>query len=195
MDTMHFCEPYGYLVENGRPMSDERIARNCGVSTHEYIALLAELDAAGIPKRTADHIIYSKRMVEDEKKRCEWRNRQEEHRLCHANVTPMSRGSPSSSASASANQNINPASQKTLRVYPRQLNDQKAKAEAQVGTGPGGVMYTKYDRLIDDIRSGKAKHLPENVMRAKNIVKNETGFKLSERDMVSKWLASEVKSA
>lgn len=91
LDTMHFCEPYGYLAENGRPMTDERIARNCGVTLPEYTTLLAELDAAGVPKRTPSQIIFCKRMVEDEKKRQEWRNRQSRHRDKDRDVTQVSR--------------------------------------------------------------------------------------------------------
>jgi len=80
LHVMHGCEPYGYLVENGRPMTDERIARKCGTTPQEYSALLAELDAAGIPRRTNSGIIFSKRLVEDQKRRKEWRQRQQKHR-------------------------------------------------------------------------------------------------------------------
>lgn len=92
MNVMHGCEPYGYLVENGRPITDERIARKCGTTLQEYSALLAELDAAGIPRRTRTGIIYSKRMVEDQKKREEWRERQQKHRQ---KVTPDGAQNPS----------------------------------------------------------------------------------------------------
>lgn len=93
MNVMHGCEPYGYLCENGRPMTDERIARRCGTTLPEYIALLAELDAAGIPRRTKSGIIFSKRMVGDEKQRKEWRNRQKKHRDADCDVTQVSRSS------------------------------------------------------------------------------------------------------
>jgi hypothetical protein len=98
MNVMHFSERYGYLVINGKPMPDEQVARRCGTSLQEYLALLGELDAAGIPRRTPDGCIYSKRMVEDSKRRKEWRKRQQRHRdsssvtsrTCHSDVTPIS---------------------------------------------------------------------------------------------------------
>lgn len=93
MNVMHGCEPYGYLCENGRPMTDERIARRCGTTLPEYSALLAELDAAGIPRRTKSGIIFSKRMVEDEKQRKEWNKRQKKHRVAGRDVTQVSRES------------------------------------------------------------------------------------------------------
>ncbi|MGB2679140.1 MAG: hypothetical protein WAN12_18815 [Candidatus Acidiferrum sp.] len=91
INVMHGCEPYGHLAENGVPMPDERIARKCGATVQEYVTLLAELEAAGVPRRTRAGIIYSKRMVEDRQKRDEWRKRQRKHRTkdgsCHAPVT------------------------------------------------------------------------------------------------------------
>jgi hypothetical protein len=107
INVMHGCEPYGHLAENGAPMADERIARKCGATVQEYVTLLAELEAAGVPRRTRAGIIYSKRMVEDRLKRDEWRKRQKKHRVkgspSHApvtrDVTRLSR--PSSFAFAS----------------------------------------------------------------------------------------------
>jgi hypothetical protein len=100
MNLMHFCEPYGYLATNGKPMPDEQVSRRCGTSTQEYAALLGELDAAGIPRRNSEGIIYSKRMVSDDKKRKEWRKWQKTHRLnkksCQPDVRVMSTVSSSS---------------------------------------------------------------------------------------------------
>lgn len=76
MDRMHESERYGYLVENGRPIPHERVARMVGAaSLEEFETLLAELLAAGVPRKTASGVIYSKRMVEDEQKRAEWRGK------------------------------------------------------------------------------------------------------------------------
>ena len=110
INVMHGCEPYGYLAENDKPMPVERIARKCGTTPQEFNELLRELDEAGVPRRTASGIIFCKRMVEDERRRREWRNRQQKHRgveegtserdvtpyVTH-DVTPMSRVSPSPS--------------------------------------------------------------------------------------------------
>lgn len=80
MNVMHFSERYGYLALNGKPMPDDQVARRCGTSLQEYLALLGELDAAGIPRRTPDGIIYSKRMVNDAKQRAKWRKQKRNQR-------------------------------------------------------------------------------------------------------------------
>jgi hypothetical protein len=140
MNVMHGCEPYGYLSENGKPMPDERIARRCGTTLPEYIAILSELDAAGIPRRTAAGILYSKRMVEDEKQRKDWRNRQKKHRdaskpVTH-DVTQVSRGSPSSSASPTA---IQREPHRSALYFSRK--EQETESERSVG---GGVVVEEH---------------------------------------------------
>lgn len=93
MNMMHASERYGYLCSNGRPIPEEAIARYCGCSIQEYTTLLAELTEANVPRRTTSGIIFSKRMVEDDKKRKEWRKRQTKHRVTARDVTRLSRES------------------------------------------------------------------------------------------------------
>ncbi len=70
----HDSVPYGYLVQQGRAIPPAQVARRCGASTvEEYLTLLAELDAAGVPERTPEGIIYSRRMVRDDRRRREGR--------------------------------------------------------------------------------------------------------------------------
>ena len=94
MNMMHVQERYGYLSRNGSPIPSEAIARYCGSSLEQYELLLKELFDAGVPGRTAAGIIYSRRMVRDEKQRREWNERQQTHRdnktECHKDVTPKS---------------------------------------------------------------------------------------------------------
>lgn len=67
MCVMHGCEPYGYLVIEGRPMSDETAARMIGVRLPVYRKHLKELEIAGVSSRTDDRgILFSRRMVKDE---------------------------------------------------------------------------------------------------------------------------------
>jgi hypothetical protein len=66
MNVAHDSERYGYLVQNGVAMPPEAIARRCGCSVEQFEELLQELNRAGVPSRTADGIIYSRRMVRDE---------------------------------------------------------------------------------------------------------------------------------
>jgi hypothetical protein len=62
----HDSDRYGYLVQNGMPISPESIARRCGCPLEQYEELLAELFRAGVPSHTPEGIIYSRRMVRDE---------------------------------------------------------------------------------------------------------------------------------
>lgn len=93
----HNSERYGYLCQNGLPIPSESIARRCGCTPEQYTSLLAELDAAGVPSRTPEGIIFSRRMVRDAQEREQARKRKEkerkekkESRECHAYVTPLS---------------------------------------------------------------------------------------------------------
>lgn len=63
---MHEAEPYGHLTLRGVAMTDKQAAIAVRVELREYRKLLAELEAAGVPSRTADGILYSRRMVRDE---------------------------------------------------------------------------------------------------------------------------------
>ncbi|MES2524053.1 MAG: hypothetical protein V4617_15205 [Gemmatimonadota bacterium] len=69
MNTMHFCTPYGHLVLNGAPMTDEESALHANVPVKEYQRHLAELERKGIFSRTDTGVIYSRRMVRDEELR------------------------------------------------------------------------------------------------------------------------------
>lgn len=71
MFMMHDGDRYGYLSKNGVSIPPERVAARCNTTLDQYTTLLAELDSVGVPRRTSDGVIYSKRMVEDDKKRKE----------------------------------------------------------------------------------------------------------------------------
>jgi hypothetical protein len=66
---MHDCEPYGHLTVGGVAMESKQLARLVGVTPKECAALLAELEDAGVFSRTADGVIFSRRMVRDEEVR------------------------------------------------------------------------------------------------------------------------------
>lgn len=69
MCIAHECEPYGYLMVNGKPMTTAQIGRLVGISGKECSKLLDELFDAGVPSKTADGAIFSRRMVRDEETR------------------------------------------------------------------------------------------------------------------------------
>lgn len=92
MFIAHDSERYGYLQQNGKPIPHDSIARRSGAhSVEQYLALLQELDDAGVPSRTPDGVIYSRRMVRDERERELTAQRVSKHRSngkCNARVTP-----------------------------------------------------------------------------------------------------------
>jgi hypothetical protein len=69
MCIAHECEPYGHLTINSKPMTAAQIGRLVGISERECTKLLGELFEAGVPSRTSDGTIYSRRMVRDEEVR------------------------------------------------------------------------------------------------------------------------------
>jgi len=66
MCIAHECDPYGYLVVNGRPMNPAQIGRLVGVSQKDASALITELQDAGVLSIAEDGAIFSRRMVRDE---------------------------------------------------------------------------------------------------------------------------------
>lgn len=64
---MHVSDRRGYLSANGTALPPEVIARRCGTDPGTYRALLAELDTAHIPERTAEKVIFNRRMVRESK--------------------------------------------------------------------------------------------------------------------------------
>lgn len=63
---MHQAEPYGHLVFNGKPLDSPQLARMVGESGKDVARWLKELEDAGVPSRTPDGVLYSRRMVRDE---------------------------------------------------------------------------------------------------------------------------------
>jgi len=52
MIVMHSSDPYGHLAQDGKPLLAETASRRCGASSvDEFLALLEELDRAGVPSR------------------------------------------------------------------------------------------------------------------------------------------------
>jgi hypothetical protein len=60
----------GYLQHvTGKPVSDEQLARMTGGSSEQVSRLLQELEDSGVFSRTEHGMIYSRRMIRDERKR------------------------------------------------------------------------------------------------------------------------------
>jgi len=70
MFLMHDSDRYGYLSMNGTAIPSESLARRCGCdSLAQYESLLTELTVAGVPERSKEGAIFSRRMVRDDKRR------------------------------------------------------------------------------------------------------------------------------
>jgi hypothetical protein len=63
--AMHRSEPYGHLTMNGRSMSVRQVASLSSIGEREAKKLLEELENAGVLSRTAEGVIFSRRMVRD----------------------------------------------------------------------------------------------------------------------------------
>jgi DNA-binding Lrp family transcriptional regulator len=66
LDLMHDGEPYGHLTNNGVPMTVAELARTVGESPAKVKKWLKELEDKRVLSRTAEGVIYSRRMVRDE---------------------------------------------------------------------------------------------------------------------------------
>src|SRR5881398_1393040 len=69
MDLMHDGDPYGHLTAGGTPIAPQELARIVGLTTVKVKALLKELEERRVFSRTDRGVIYSRRMVRDEKNR------------------------------------------------------------------------------------------------------------------------------
>src|SRR5262245_8608246 len=67
--VMHTCEPYGHLVAAGLPIKPEELARIVGEGARDVKRWLGELESKAVFSRTAEGIIYCRRMVRDAKER------------------------------------------------------------------------------------------------------------------------------
>ncbi len=64
---MHKASTYGHLLVSGRAPSVPTLAVLAGASQDQVVELLAELNLAGVYSVTRNGVIYSRRMVRDEK--------------------------------------------------------------------------------------------------------------------------------
>ena len=67
--VMHECKPYGHLATNGVAMSDGDAAKACRFPLESYRNAVRNLEANGVFSRTPEGVIFSRRMVRDERLR------------------------------------------------------------------------------------------------------------------------------
>lgn len=85
---MHEADPYGHLVTAGTPVEASGLARLVGESPKDVKRWLDELAQGQVFSVTPSGIIFSRRMVRDQKERTEWAERQRKHRDKQSDVTP-----------------------------------------------------------------------------------------------------------
>lgn len=68
MCIMHRSEKYGFLLIAGKAPTDTQLAFQVGTTPEQVSQLLAELSTAEVYSATSSGVIYSRRMVRDEKK-------------------------------------------------------------------------------------------------------------------------------
>jgi len=66
---MHEAEPYGHLVIAGRAMDYKTLSRVIGVTEGDVKRAAKELESLGVFSRTNSGVIFSRRMIRDEKRR------------------------------------------------------------------------------------------------------------------------------
>lgn len=65
---MHEAEPYGHLMVNGHPVTDDQLALLTGVPSDQIAAIKGELERAGVYSRNRAGTLYSRRMTRDRKR-------------------------------------------------------------------------------------------------------------------------------
>lgn len=134
----HEADPYGHVLVSGKPPTAKQIASIVGASEKEVAKLLAELEEAGVFSRTADGVIFSRRMVRDNATRERARD------------FGRNGGNPALKPKAHAplKGGVNPPDNASLKL-------QEAEAEAEIRTphtprrrgGGGGADFEEFWRL------------------------------------------------
>lgn len=157
LNIMHDGVPYGHLTAGGLPISDAELATLVGVTGRKATALLFVLESRGVFSRTEAGVIYSRRMVKDEKLR---ETRAASGRLGGnpdlVNQNPSkgpSKSQPLHLPSAFASASATPPSRKGGLVDTGEASLLVAKiralAEESVGGASGAVRFVRRERVAE----------------------------------------------
>lgn len=153
--VMHDAERRGYLSMNGSPIHPGSIAQRCGCTPEQYETLLDELSRASVPRRTSDGIIFSKRMVEDEKRRKKERAKKRNQRRnasCPHPVPQMSRPSSSSTSVSSSKKKDTTCVFSLPAWFPEDAWKEFLAHRKKLGAG---VAKESYDRMVSKFERWK----------------------------------------
>jgi hypothetical protein len=135
MILMHDSERYGYLCNNGLPIPSDQLARRCGSTLAEYEELMLELESAGVPSRTKDGIIYSRRMTRDAEERARNAERQRKH---YESKKEKPNRQPNRQPNTKPNGNLTATSQKSHNPSSSSYSDTKVSDDSVPGSLNGG---------------------------------------------------------
>lgn len=138
---MHEATPYGHLLVTGKSPTDMQIAVLAGAPSDQVTELLGELETAGVFSRTKDGVIYSRRMIRDEK------------RSAMARKNGGKGGNPSLSNDKGISEPVNPrdnTGDKPQKPHARSHNE-KSK---DFSSGAGAQKKSNRDRMVEAITNG-----------------------------------------
>jgi len=145
--VMHEAQPYGFMVRDGRAIPDQAAANLVRCPLKVYRDAVRELEENGVCSRTAEGLIYSRRMVKDERLRnvrAEAGKRGGNPNLLNQNASknPQEDNQPfkqvptpsASSSSASSSASSKPAVERTPNEDAR-ANGSHGRVETSKGNG------------------------------------------------------------
>lgn len=138
---MHEATPYGHLLISGKSPTDTQIAVLAGAPLDQVTALLGELESQGVFSRTRDGVIYSRRMIRDEKK------------SAMARKNGGKGGNPSLSNDKGKSPEVNPTDNtqdKPQKPHSRSHNE-KSK---DFSYGAGAQKISRQQRIVEGIVNG-----------------------------------------
>lgn len=134
---MHEASPYGHLVISGKAPTDTQIAVLAGAPPEQISGLLGELESAGVFSRTKDGVIYSRRLVRDEK------------RSAVARKNGRNGGNPNISKQRENSDWVNP--QVKGRVKPQKLEARSQNEKDKSFSSRAGARKKSWESEIDEV--------------------------------------------
>lgn len=136
------CDPPGALWTDGKPWTNEQIARAMSGDCQENLSLLKELEDMGVPGRNEVGALCNKRMLRDEIKRETWRKWQADHRTKSGTDT-CGKKPDISAMSGDSQRYVRPLSTRSSSSVLTSTTTPPTPL-----TGGNGKVHTKLERLI-----------------------------------------------
>jgi hypothetical protein len=160
---MHEANPYGHLLIEGKAPNDTQLAMLAGIQTEQVTNLLGELESAGVFSRSSKGVIYSRRMVRDEK------------RAKNAQKNGRNGGNPSLCKTKEISGLVNPEdnlevkAQKPEAIYQKDIKEKNTKKENPELFDQFWELYPRKDgkgKAREKFKIALSKATPEELMRS-----------------------------